>query len=351
MKNFTIPFLSFALLYLFSNPLLAQDYEIRAIHQGGGLIAVEGRYVGAGVEPAQGSDAFLDLTIDLRWPEAANLNMGNPNNTGGYGISKAGNETVDGTDEYQGYQLASAPAFLPVTWTKDMWIEIFTVQSNSAGNTGETIVVGALGSNPFNPNIPNFNMSGFDFTPIISGAAVLPVELSGFEVQKIKETSARISWSTASEQGTAHFNLERSTDARNWSHLEKVTAAGNSFEHLDYSYFDKDLPLHLRQTGTVYYRLKIMDFNGTFEYSPVKSIHFERTESKVMLYPNPTQDIVHIESEEEVNMVTLYNSQGQIITTTISNQLDLKNYPSGVYRIGVETERGMSFKSVVKMED
>ena len=350
MKHFTIRFLVLALFCIFSNVLSAQDYEIKTTHEGGGLISVEARFIGAGVEPAAGSDAFLDFTIDLRWPAAANLDMGAPNNTGGYGISKAGNETIDGSDEYQGYQLSTAPLFLPVTWTKDTWIEIFTVQSNSDGSTGETIVVGALGSNPGNPNIPNFNMSGADFVPVISGAAVLPVELSAFAAQKMNETSTKISWSTANELNTAYFNLERSTDARTWDKVAQLNAAGTSFENLDYLYFDKKIPLTIRQEGTIYYRLKTIDLDGAFEYSRVRTVEFKVEEAKLIAYPNPTQDFVDIESEEGIVSIEVYNNQGKQVAATQTSRVDLKDYPSGVYRVKVDTGSRVKYLSVIKAD-
>ncbi len=350
MKHFTIKFLALSFFCLYSNALSAQDYEIKASHQGGGLISVEARFIGVGAEPAAGADAFLDFTIDLRWPAAANLNMGNPNNTGGYGISKAGVETVDGTDEYQSYQLSTAPLFLPVTWTKDTWVEIFTIQSNSDGSTGETIVVGALGSNPGNPNIPNFNMSGLDFVPAISGAAVLPVELSAFSAQKMNKTSSEVSWSTASELNTDHFSLERSTDARNWNKVAKLNAAGTSFEKLDYLYFDKNIPLEIRQAGTIYYRLKTIDFDGSFEYSRVQLVEFQVEDSKLIAYPNPTPDFFNLESEEGIVSVEVYNNQGKQLSATQTSQVSLKDYPAGAYRVKVDTGSRIKYITVVKAD-
>ena len=342
--------LTFFLLIALSQNLISQDYEVRARHLQSGLVAVEARFVGMGAEPQAGSDAFLDFTIDLRWPADANLDFGNPDNTNGYGIAKAGVETLDGTEEYQGYSMPTTPTFLPENWTRDTWIEVFTVQSNSDGSTGETIIVGAIGSNPSNPNIPNFNMSGIDFTPTISGAAVLPVELSYFDVTKKDEMTAQLIWSTSSEQNTSHFNLERSSDFRNWEVIGKVNAAGNSNNILNYEFFDKTIPLAIRQEGTIYYRLNIIDYDEYQEYSDIKAITFDPKSDDLIVFPNPTSALLNIESEMEIISITVFDYLGKEISKINANKVNLEEFSSGIYRLKIETTAGVTIKNVVKLD-
>jgi len=106
----------------------------------------------------------------------------------------------------------------------------------------------------------------------------LPVELIYFRGEKAGEDNL-LSWKTASEFNTSHFELERSANGYDFDFLAKIEAVGNSNQILDYSYLDES-PSPQRD----YYRLKIIDFDGTFEYSNTIVIQrLSTNESKI--YP------------------------------------------------------------------
>jgi hypothetical protein len=97
-----------------------------------------------------------------------------------------------------------------------------------------------------------------------------------------------ISWSTASERNNNYFELERSTDAYNWTTVAKVQGAGYSTSKLEYEYTDKSAPF-----GRVYYRIKQVDFDGEFEYannviSLIKDFDTEASNFDFAVFPNPS---------------------------------------------------------------
>lgn len=100
-----------------------------------------------------------------------------------------------------------------------------------------------------------------------------PVELLYFEVIS-KGTDIVLKWSTASELNNSHFILEKSYDLlQEWSSMTKITGNGTSSLRHDYQFV---FPEHLIQdTGIVYFRLKQVDFDGNYEYSPVLSIELQ----------------------------------------------------------------------------
>jgi hypothetical protein len=120
---------------------------------------------------------------------------------------------------------------------------------------------------------PNHNPSGlqclvFRWTPVggpsadpedISGCyfSPLPVDLTNFNVNASR-ASNHIYWSTASEENSDYFEVERSLDGEQWSSIGRVLAAGNSTTERDYSLEDKSFDAEIN-----YYRLKQVDYDGT----------------------------------------------------------------------------------------
>ncbi len=136
----------------------------------------------------------------------------------------------------------------------------------------------------------------------------LPVELIYFGGEKIGDANL-LSWITASELNTSHFELERSTDGYGFDFLAKIEANGNSNQVLNYSYLD-DAPSPLLD----YYRLKVIDFDGTFSYSNTIVIQRLRTtESKI--YPTLFKEQVFYEitlAKPDDLAVIIYDVTGRI---------------------------------------
>jgi hypothetical protein len=108
----------------------------------------------------------------------------------------------------------------------------------------------------------------------------LPVELLFFEANN-NNGFVELDWATASQLDFDYFAIEHSTDAQVWEELKQIKGQGTTNNRTDYKLSDvKSL------VGANYYRLKMVDLDGTFEYSMVDYVNME--ESKQMsLYPNP----------------------------------------------------------------
>ncbi|MBD0255239.1 MAG: T9SS type A sorting domain-containing protein [Cytophagales bacterium] len=111
--------------------------------------------------------------------------------------------------------------------------------------------------------------------------ARLPVRLVSFSAQQL-DGRVQLKWQSASEENTSHFDVERSADGRNFDLLLTKKAQGNSSTLVSYNALDNS-PLG----GTSYYRLKMADLDGTFEYSSMVSVNAEGT-VLVRPYPNPS---------------------------------------------------------------
>lgn len=99
---------------------------------------------------------------------------------------------------------------------------------------------------------------------------------------------AEIKWSTLKEWESSHFEIERSlNNADRFEVLDTVAASTYSFEIKEYQYVDHRIPAN---TTRVYYRLKQVDLDGSFEYSKVLMVNVNTQEEQIAtwkLYPNP----------------------------------------------------------------
>ncbi|MGB1217160.1 MAG: T9SS type A sorting domain-containing protein, partial [Saprospiraceae bacterium] len=162
----------------------------------------------------------------------------------------------------------------------------------------------------------------------------LPVDLMSFEGEA-KEKTNELTWNTASEENTSHFVVERSKDGKeSFEKIGTAEAAGNSVELLSYT-FDDEEPLAIS-----YYRLKMVDFDGTYEYSDVISIRRKgKSIGFVNIAPIPTKSSLNISFEiQENTQLSITNMAGQVVRTMeLTNEnngtlnLDVSQYAEGVY--------------------
>lgn len=115
---------------------------------------------------------------------------------------------------------------------------------------------------------------------------ILPVELLSFSGKADGDVN-RLEWRTATESGSSHFNVERSLDGIGYQPLGRVQAAGYSVSDMEYAFID-----HAPPAGLAYYRLAIVDLDGSSERSGVVTVM--RDPSRPVLYPNPAHDVLHI---------------------------------------------------------
>jgi surface protein len=113
---------------------------------------------------------------------------------------------------------------------------------------------------------------------LASDSEPLPVELTAFTASTSGEL-VDLRWSTASETNNAGFDVERSTDGETFTTIGFEPGVGTTEEAQSYRFVDRDAPF----ATTLFYRLRQVDTDGTFEYSPV--VEVEVTPSAVALLP------------------------------------------------------------------
>jgi len=118
----------------------------------------------------------------------------------------------------------------------------------------------------------------------IGDIGILPVELVEFTGEAAKEGNV-LHWTTATEQNTARFMIERMVSEDRYVSVGTVDAAGNSQSVRSYRFMDP-----ITAPGTHVYRLRIDDLNGEQSYSPTVAI--TRNTNDVAIWPNPVSDVM-----------------------------------------------------------
>ncbi len=183
-------------------------------------------------------------------------------------------------------------------------------------------------------------------------SVLLPVELTYFEASRYNDNSATLEWETASELDFSHFEIERSMDGRTWNNISKVQGQALNTLGAEYSYLDMNIPLPRATASTVYYRLKMVDNDGVYEYSDIRTVGFESQGVEVEVYPNPTANTITVNSEFPVTHVSVFDVDGKLVIDQdyLDAEIDLKQMNSGLYRVVITTEAGQFVKSIIKIE-
>jgi hypothetical protein len=152
------------------------------------------------------------------------------------------------------------------------------------------------------------------------GELALPLDLIKFTARKFQDRSASLFWQTANEENVSHFEIERSTDALNWTLVGKALAHGLSQGINNYSTVDHEVYDGRASRAVFYYRLKVVDNDGSFEYSGIQGVRFnaEGGVFNTFVYPNPSSETLNVEfsyaeDSPEVRELLIFNNLGQVV--------------------------------------
>ena len=180
------------------------------------------------------------------------------------------------------------------------------------------------------------------FVRDLSGA-ILPVVFTKFSGYNTTGGNV-LDWTTATELNNDGFEVERSTDGRNFETIDFVKGNGTTITESNYDFLDVNLP---KSTQTLYYRLKQIDTDGTFAYSQVVSIAMGNERPGATLAPNPTTGEFILTLDNTANTpVEVYDLTGRLVRTfPLGEQtqltLDVSDLNAGMYllRAGSQTHR------------
>lgn len=168
----------------------------------------------------------------------------------------------------------------------------------------------------------NNNFEEYSIVTTGTRLQALPIQLAFFNAAKLNEKHADLTWASVSETNSSHFEIERSLDSRNWQKIGQVDAAGYSNDLLRYSFLDANVFLGALPRLTVHYRLKMVDLDGRFDYSPIETLTFRSSQARedvtpFVTYPNPAREGVTIawdnNSIGQPTTIQVFDAAGRLV--------------------------------------
>ena len=186
------------------------------------------------------------------------------------------------------------------------------------------------------PTISTATQVDSTFTNICSIA--LPLRLITISAKK-ENRSVILNWQTDNEVNVDRFEVERSSDGTNFKKINNVQARNQSEKN---NYRFKDVQ---PGQGTNYYRIKIVDRDGTFKYSSVIKINIDNF-SIFQVYPNPVKYTIVVTGLTFKKTIWIRTIDGKVlaqhIATGESMSIDMSSYSKGIYLLeydGKEIQR------------
>jgi len=190
-------------------------------------------------------------------------------------------------------------------------------------------------------------------------SAIIPVELTSF-TSSVVDNSVILNWSTATETNNSGFTVERSQAESGWQEIGFVPGFGTTTEPRTYSYTDAGLSL-----GIYFYRIKQIDYNGTFTYYDLgSSVEVSTPEifDLAQNYPNPFNPTTKIDYSiaQATNVqLIIFNSIGEEIAVMVNEMqqpgrytvnFDAASLSSGVYFYKLVAEEFVSIKKMLLLK-
>jgi len=186
----------------------------------------------------------------------------------------------------------------------------------------------------------------------------IPVELSDF-YSNTSNGKVLLTWQTSTETNNRGFEIQRSNDQNNWMTIGYVEGKGTTTEPNQFSYTDEP-----SLSGTYYYRLKQVDFNGRYEYSKVLEVDLQIIKEFALEqnYPNPFNPVTTIGYElpkESDVAIKVYDILGKELTTLVKGKeqagvhevrFDGSQLGSGIYIYRMSVDNYTVTKKMILMK-
>lgn len=209
------------------------------------------------------------------------------------------------------------------------------LQFDYSSAIGTTVTV--LTIIPDFPDSPRTYGSTNYFDNIEFIGTVIPVELTSF-IASVVGNSVQLQWATATETNNRGFEIQRGINNRDLTTIDFVKGNGTTTEKQNYSYVD-----NTELTGSLFYRLKQLDFDGNYDYSKVVEVTRVVSYGLSQNYPNPfnpTTTITYSIPQNTFVTLKIYNILGSEVAELVNGQVDAGvhkvnfnayNFNSGVY--------------------
>lgn len=297
----------------------------------GGGILFSGVTVGTATTEIRGTGLYLQRTAgsDYTVSVLRRHYKGALASRGGHGIERiyaiTGNPTGTNTTMriyYATDEIAGAgneANFVLYRWQ-------LATQWKQANDTGSGF---ANGTNSLSPRyVEGTGINAFSSWTVGSSLTPLPITLLGLTGERVAggqglTEEVRLKWATSSEINNKGFEVEMSENGRDYAKIAFVEGKGNSTTIQSYSHTTL-------QPNDSYYRLKQIDFDGKYSYSPIV---FVEGVDALKVYPNPNKGAftISVGKDKLDSPARLLNAQGKEVWRGMQTEVSTKDLPTGMY--------------------
>lgn len=184
----------------------------------------------------------------------------------------------------------------------------------------------------------------------------LPLVLKNFNAA-LNNKKVSLNWVTGHEKDLSHFVVERSTNGIDYTEAGIVFSLGNSTSVQEYNYTD---PVNTAAKGIIYYRLRMMDSQKRYQFSPVRLVRIGEATADVQVqaYPNPVVNELRVTvpaswQNKQVSY-EVYNMNGSLVKRIATNNasqtetLNVQELGSGTYVVKAYTQNESASQRIVK---
>lgn len=190
-------------------------------------------------------------------------------------------------------------------------------------------------------NFNQFEINAYFDDISLTKPVVVPVKLISFTGNE-GAGKINLNWKVADEINLKQYEVEKSTDAVNFTNIGVIKSGKN-----DYSFIDKNTSNYIDK---YYYRLKMTDADGKFSYSTVLPIKIKGQVS-LTISPNPANNFVTVSGFEKPGKINIINSNGSILynanTTAQAMKINIASLPDGLYVLRFTDGKATSFKKFI----
>ncbi len=307
------------------------EYEIRLENKGGAN--------GVIVENVDGSNTSSQVTQVSTYALSSNHTKANAKNT------KSGCKESD----QQVFITLSIP-YSAVNFSPSTKIRVATGTQKS----GKSVLFNKS-SDIAGVNDGNFNNDAAALTDLVNNqtSTALPVEFIDFVAETMFDKN-HLKWATASETNNSHFIVQKKMKGE-WENIGQVEGNSTTIEKQTYDFWDASV-----QAGnTYYYRIKQVDFDGSYEYSSIKTVDFsKRLNNRVKVVENPVNKNLNLSITSNKKGTYVYSlrnmqghqmRQGQVKVNKGSNHysISIKDVPAGLYLLNIQGYDQVFTKKIV----
>jgi hypothetical protein len=212
------------------------------------------------------------------------------------------------------------------------------------------IIINPSGADPspaanFTLDVGTPTLDGNPLTANNCPQIILPVRLTSFNA-RVSNCTVNLDWAAAIETDFSNYEVQSSTDGSTFKTIATKPAGPDQ----KYSYQD-----HSPAQGNIYYRLKMVNIDGSAQYSKVIAMKLNCNRSEIVVYPNPVTDILNINitnAEDNETQASLFDNAGKLVHSkkliSGTNIIDMTKFSKGVYLLTLKNNNEIQNIKIVK---